>query len=307
MRFDSIAQSIGHTPLVRLNRLSDDNSATIYLKMESFNPCSSVKDRIGLAMIEAAEKDGRLKPGMTIVEPTSGNTGIALAMVAASKGYKCVLSMPESMTLERRAIIKSLGAEIELTPADKGMNGAIAKAAEIAARGENFFYPSQFSNPANPAIHLNTTGPEIIADLDEIHLDAFVAGVGTGGTISGTGKALKKKYDCRVCAVEPDDSPVLSGGEPGPHKIQGIGAGFIPENYDGTVVDQVLRVTNDEAFETSRRLARQEGILAGISSGANVFAALKVASELGPDKVVVTVICDSGERYLTTALFESDF
>ena len=306
MRFDNIADAVGHTPLIRVNRMTDDKSATVYLKMESFNPCSSVKDRIGVSMIDAAERAGHLKPGMTIVEPTSGNTGIALAMVAAARGYKCILAMPESMTIERRALLKSLGAEIRLTPAADGMKGAIARAAAIAAESDQFFQPSQFDNPANPDIHYLATGPEIISDLDGLHLDAFVAGVGTGGTVSGAGKALKEKFNCRVYAVEPVDSAVLSGGQPSPHKIQGIGAGFIPGNYDSSVVDEVLTVSNDEAFETSRQLAVAEGILAGISAGANLHAALRVAKELGAGKTVVTVICDTGERYLSTALFETD-
>jgi cysteine synthase A len=288
--------------LVRINRLADSDSATIYVKLESFNPCSSVKDRIGAAMIEAAEKDGRLQPGMTIVEPTSGNTGISLAMVAAAKGYKTIFTMPDTMSLERRNILKIFGAEVILTPGADGMKGAIAKAEELATK-ENHFFPSQFDNPANPAIHRDTTGPEIIDDLRDLTLDAFVAGVGTGGTISGAGKVLKEKYGCKIVAVEPEASAVLSGGKPGPHPIQGIGAGFIPKNYDGRIVDDVIQVSNDNAFKMARELARQEGILAGASSGANLWAAIKVARELGKGKTVVAIIPDTGERYLSTALF----
>ena len=302
MRFDDIIQAIGRTPLVRINRLTGENSATIYGKMESLNPGSSVKDRIGAAMIEAAERDGALRPGMTIVEPTSGNTGIALAMIAAAKGYRCILTMPETMSLERRAILKMYGAEIILTPGPEGMKGAIKKAEELAAQ-DGHFQPFQFSNPANPEIHRLTTGPEIIADLGDQNLHAFVAGVGTGGTVSGAGEVLKDKYGCRIYAAEPEASPVISGGEPGPHPIQGIGAGFIPENYHAGVVDEVIRVKNEDAFHIARQLARQEGILAGISAGANVWAAMQVAEKLGPGKTVVTIICDTGERYLSTALF----
>jgi len=303
MKFDNIVEAVGRTPLVRLNRLPGEGSAVVYAKLESFNPCSSVKDRIGTSMIEAAERSGQLKPGMTIVEPTSGNTGIALAMVAAARGYRCIFTMPETMSVERRAILDIFGAEIVLTPGPEGMKGAIKKAEEIAA-GEMYFYPSQFDNPANPEIHRTTTAPEIISDLGDLHLDAFVVGVGTGGTVSGAGQALKEKYSCQVIAVEPDASPVLSGGEPGPHPIQGIGAGFVPRNYDLNVVDRVIRVKNEDAFATSRNLARREGILVGASSGANVWAALQVAAELGQGKTVVTIAPDTGERYLSTALFE---
>jgi cysteine synthase len=302
MRFDSVIQAIGRTPLIRLNRIVPAGAATIYAKMESYNPCASVKDRIGAAMIESAERSGRLKPGMTIIEPTSGNTGIALAMVAAAKGYKCVFTMPETMSLERRALLRHLGAELVLTPGPEGMKGAIKKAGELAAQ-EGFFQPGQFDNPANPEIHRKTTGPEIIADLEGIHLDAFVAGVGTGGTVSGAGGVLKAKYGCKVIAVEPEASPVLSGGNPGPHPMQGLGAGFIPKNYDGTVVDRVIKVKNEDAFAVSQALARREGILAGISSGAIIWAALQVAVELGAGKTLVTTVCDTGERYVSTKLF----
>jgi cysteine synthase len=303
MRFESIIEAIGRTPLVRLNHLTGKADATIYVKLESANPGSSIKDRIGAAMIAAAEKAGRLRPGMTIVEPTSGNTGIALAMVAAARGYRCVLVMPETMSLERRALLRQLGADIVLTPGSEGMKGAIRKASELAEQA-GYFQPLQFSNPANPNIHRLTTAAEIIEDLTEMHLDAFVAGVGTGGTITGAGGALKDKFGCRVVAVEPDASPVLSGGQPAPHPIQGIGAGFVPDNYDRTIVDRVIRVTGQDAIATSRDLALREGILAGISSGANVWAALLMARELGPGRTVVTIVCDTGERYISTPLFD---
>lgn len=302
MRYDNIAQAIGHTPLIRLNRIVPDSAATVFAKMESLNPCSSVKDRIGVAMIEAAEQAGELTSDTVIVEPTSGNTGIALAMVAAARGYKCVFTMPESMSLERRALLKQFGAELILTPKEKGMKGAIEKARELVEQ-KGYFQPMQFSNPANPEIHRRTTGPEIIQDLGDLTLDAFVAGVGTGGTISGAGSVLKEKYGCRVVAVEPKASPVLSGGEPGPHPLQGIGAGFIPENYDGDIVDEVITVEAEDALSTARRLASEEGILAGISSGAIVWAALQMAKMLGRDKTVVTFVCDTGERYVSTDLF----
>jgi len=304
MRFDNIIEAIGGTPLVKLNKLPGIDSAAVYVKLESFNPCHSVKDRIGVAMIEAAERDGKLKMGMTIVEPTSGNTGIALAMAAAVKGYKIVITMPETMSMERRNILELFGAEIVLTPGSKGMKGAIEKARELTEK-ERYFQPQQFSNPANPEIHRRTTAREIIADLGDLHLDAFVAGVGTGGTISGAGEILKAKYNCKLYAVEPDDSPVLSGGEPGPHPIQGIGAGFIPDVYNADIVDEIIRVKNEDAFATARNMAKQEGILAGISSGANVWAALQTASKHGSGKIVVTIVADTGERYLSTALVEA--
>ncbi|MBU0985223.1 MAG: cysteine synthase A [candidate division Zixibacteria bacterium] len=306
MRFDNILETVGRTPLVRLNRLTSAEDATVFAKMESFNPCGSVKDRIGVAMITAAEKSGALKPGMTVVEPTSGNTGIALAMAAAARGYKCIFTMPETMSVERRALLKMFGARVVLTPGPEGMKGAIAKAAELAA-ADGCFQPRQFSNPANPEIHRLTTGPEIIEDMAELHLDAFVAGVGTGGTISGTGSVLKQKYaGCRIVAVEPALSPVLSGGDPGPHPLQGIGAGFVPDNYDASVVDEVMTVDKDDALAVARRLSSEEGILAGISSGAIVWAALQVARKLGPGKNVVTTVCDTGERYVSTPLFVKD-
>lgn len=301
MRFNNIIEVIGRTPIVKLNKLTGPDSADIYLKMESFNPCHSLKDRIGAAMIEAAEKDGLLKPGMTIIEPTSGNTGIGLAMVAAVKNYKTIFTMPDTMSVERRKILNLLGAEIILTPGKDGMKGAVSKADELTTE-KGYFQPHQFSNPANPEIHRRTTAKEIIDDLDDIHLDAFVMGVGTGGTISGAGEVLKKKYKCKIFAVEPDASPVLSGGEPGPHPIQGIGAGFIPDNYSADIVDEIIRVKSEDAFETAKQLAKNEGILAGISSGANVFAAIQVASKLGNGKTVVTIINDTGERYLSAFL-----
>lgn len=305
MKFNNIAEAIGHTPLIKLGRLPTDNSATVFVKMESFNPGSSVKDRIGFSMIEAAEKSGQLKPGMTIVEPTSGNTGIALAMVAAAKGYKCVFTMPETMSLERRALLKAYGAEIVLTPGTGGMKGAIAKASELTQK-LTAFQPFQFSNPANPRIHRETTGPEIVADMANETVDAFIAGVGTGGTLSGTGVVLKDKFKARIYAVEPQASAVLSGDKPGPHPIQGIGAGFIPDNYDADVIDEIIKVRAEDALATARRLATEEGILAGISSGANVWAALKVAANLSAEHNVVTIICDSGERYLSTVLFNQE-
>ncbi len=303
MRFENVAEAVGRTPLIKLNRLPYEGSATVWAKMESFNPGSSVKDRIGVAMIAAAEREGKLRPGQTIVEPTSGNTGIGLAMVAAARGYRCIMTMPESMSVERRMILRLLGAEIVLTPASEGMKGAIAKAAELVEK-EGAYQPMQFSNPANPAIHAATTGPEIIGDMADLHVDAFVAGVGTGGTISGAGKVLKDRYGCRVVAVEPEASPVLSGGEPGPHPLQGIGAGFVPDNYDPDVVDEVIRVKTDDALATARGLAAREGLLSGISSGAIVWAALQVARDLGPGKNLVTFVCDTGERYLSTGLAE---
>lgn len=303
MKFPSVVEAIGRTPLIRLNRIVPGGAATVLCKMESYNPGGSVKDRIAASMILAAEKTGNLKPGMTIVEPTSGNTGIGLAMVAAARGYRCIFTMPETMSLERRALLQQYGAEIVLTPGDKGMTGAIEKAGELA-RSSGTFVPSQFDNPANPEIHRRTTGPEIAADLEGDHLDAFVAGVGTGGTISGAGGFCKQQYGCLVVAVEPKASPVLSGGERGPHPIQGIGAGFVPDNYDPSVVDRVITVDEADAFATARRLAAEEGLLAGVSSGAIVWAALEVAKELGEGKLVVTFICDTGERYISTPLFE---
>jgi cysteine synthase A len=303
MIHDNVLATIGRTPLVKISKLVGERDSTVLAKLESFNPCGSVKDRIGLSMIEAAEKNGLLKPGMTIVEPTSGNTGIALAMVAAVKGYKCILTMPETMSVERRALLKFLGAQIVLTQGEKGMKGAIEKADELS-RQPGYFQPLQFANPANPEVHRRTTAREIIEDLGELRLDCFVVGVGTGGTITGAGQILKQKYGNRNVAVEPKDSPVLSGGKPGPHKIQGIGAGFVPEVYDARTVDEIIQVSSEDAISTSRELARKEGILVGISAGANLWAALSIAKKEGPGKVVVVILPDSAERYLSTDLFE---
>jgi cysteine synthase A len=303
MIYNNILETIGRTPLVKINKLVGKDDATLIAKLESFNPCGSVKDRIGLSMIEAAEKDGSLKPGMTVVEPTSGNTGIALAMVAAVKGYECVFTMPETMSLERRALLKFLGAEIVLTEGAKGMRGAVEKAEELANKF-GYFQPQQFGNLANPEIHRRTTAEEIIRDLGDLNLDFFVAGVGTGGTITGAGEILKKRYHNKNIAVEPKDSPVLSGGKSGPHKIQGIGAGFIPKVYNPQNVDQIIQVSNEDAIQASRRLAKEEGILAGISAGANIWAAIQVAKKAGRGKVVLVIVPDVGERYLTTDLFE---
>ena len=299
---DSILDTVGNTPLVRLNRLPSEGSATVYVKLESFNPMSSVKDRIAKAMIEVAERKGKVNKDTTIIEPTSGNTGIGLAMVCAVKGYKLKLTMPETMTIERRKLLAAFGAELVLTPGSEGMNGAIKKAEELAASTPNSFIPQQFRNRANPWIHKKTTAREILKAVDRI--DAFVAGVGTGGTITGVGAVLKKKYpQVKIIAVEPEDSPVLSGGKPGPHKIQGIGPGFVPQVLDTKIYDSVMKVATKDAIETARKLAKLEGILAGISSGAAAFAALRVAEGLGKGKTVVVVLPDTGERYLSTELF----
>src|SRR3954468_2006586 len=304
---NDMLELIGYTPLVRLNRIPYPNSAELIAKLESQNPMDSVKDRIGAAMIKAAERDGLIKPGETIIiEPTSGNTGIALAFAAAVLGYKLIVTMPETVTVERRRVLVSLGAEVVLTPGAEGMKGAIRKAADIAEETPNSWTPSQFDNPANPEIHRLTTAEEILEDTDG-QLDAFVAGVGTGGTIAGVGQILKERVGrhVQVVAVEPTSSPVLSGGEPGPNKIQGIGAGFIPRNYDPAVVDRVIQSDYNDALEMSRRLAREEGIFCGISSGAITWAAREVAKELGAGKRVVSIICDFGERYLSHELFET--
>jgi cysteine synthase A len=303
---DSITELIGRTPLVRLGRVTEGAGAEVLGKLESFNPAGSVKDRIGLAMIEAAEAEGRLTPGESvIVEPTSGNTGIALAFVAAAKGYRCILTMPETMSIERRTLLRAYGAELVLTPGAEGMRGAIAKAEEIAASTPGAFVPQQFVNEANPAAHRRTTAEEIWTDTDG-GIDILVAGVGTGGSITGVAEVLReRKPGFRAVAVEPSDSPVLSGGTPGPHKIQGIGAGFIPGVLNTSVYDEVLTVDADDAFQMARRLAREEGILVGISAGANVHAALEVARRPeNAGKVIVTFLCDTGERYLTTPLFD---
>ena len=302
----TILDLIGNTPMVKLSRVVKDGDAEVWAKLESFNPGGSVKDRPALAMIEDAEKKGKLKKGMTIVEPTSGNTGIGLAMVAAVKGYRIILTMPESMTVERRRLLEARGAELVLTPAEKGMKGAIAKADEIVASGREYFKPDQFGNPANPRTHRRTTAKEIIAFMGARKIDAFVAGVGTGGTITGVGEALRKKFkDITIFAVEPAASPVLSGGQPGPHVIQGIGAGFVPAILNTGVYDGILKVENADAADLARRLAREEGLLVGISSGAACWAALQVARQFCKGARVVVVFPDVGERYLTTGMFES--
>jgi cysteine synthase A len=303
--YDNVTQTIGGTPLIRLNSLTKGLKATVAVKMESRNPLGSVKDRIGIAMIEAAEKSGELKPGATIVEPTSGNTGIALAFAAAAKGYKLILTMPETMSIERRRLLAVLGAELILTPGAAGMPGAIKEAEALVGSMPNAYMPQQFDNAANPEIHRQTTAVEIWNDTDGT-VDLFVAGVGTGGTLSGVGSALKKrKPSVKVVAVEPADSPVISGGKPGPHKIQGIGAGFIPTNLDRKIVDEILLISAADAGATARRLAKEEGILCGISAGGNVWAALELAKRPENEgKLIVTIICDSGERYLSTWLFD---
>jgi len=303
----SLADLVGNTALVRLNRLGEGLNADVVVKLESRNPCNSVKDRIGLAMIEAAEKEGLIKPGeTTIVEPTSGNTGIALCFLAAVKGYDCVIVMPDTMSPERRVTMRAFGAKLILTEGAKGMKGAIEKAMEIHDSLPNCFMPQQFRNPANPQVHLETTGPEIWDDTDG-RVDALVAGVGTGGTITGVSRFIKpKKPSFQAIAVEPADSPVLAGGSPGPHKIQGIGAGFVPDVLDASQVDDIIAISNEEAVQTSLRLAREEGILCGISSGANVAAALKYAAkEENQGKMIVAIVCDFGERYVQTVLFDS--
>lgn len=299
-----ITTTIGGTPLVRLNRITEGAGATVLAKLESANPAASVKDRIGAAIIDAAEASGELQPGGTIVEGTSGNTGIALAMVAAARGYKLVLAMPETMSRERRGVLRAYGAELVLTPGPDGMKGAVAKAEEIAAERGGIL-ARQFSNAANPQVHRETTAEEIWADT-EGDIDAFVAGIGTGGTITGVGQVLKqRKDDIRVVAVEPADSPILTGGEAGPHKIQGLGANFVPEILDTEVYDEVVDVELDDALRVARELGTKEGILAGISSGANVYAALELAKRPEMDgKTIVVVVCDYGERYLSTPLFE---
>jgi cysteine synthase A len=302
----SMTELVGNTPLVRLNRLATGCLAEVVVKLEFFNPLSSVKDRIALNMIDEAEKGGVLRPGTVIVEPTSGNTGVGLAFVCAVRGYHLILTMPESMSVERRMLLKALGAELILTPAAKGMAGAVAEAQKILASLEEGFMPGQFVNPANPAMHERTTAEELWADTDG-RIDALVAGVGTGGTITGVGRALKRrKPGFMTVAVEPAASPLLSGGTAGPHKIQGIGPNFVPEVLDRKVVDRIVAVTNEDAMTTARALAREEGILCGISSGANVWAALKLAREPEMEgKLVVAIVCDTGERYLSTELFAS--
>lgn len=302
---NDMTELVGRTPLVRLNRLGQGLGATLVAKLEFNNPCASVKDRIAKSMIEAAMADGRITPDTVLVEPTSGNTGIGLAFVCAVKGLKLILTMPESMSMERRKLLTGFGAELVLTPAAEGMKGAIARAEEIVAATPNAFMPMQFENMDNPAAHRRTTAEEVWADTDGA-VDVFVAGVGTGGTITGVAEVLKaRKPGLRAVAVEPADSPVLSGGRPGPHKIQGIGAGFVPGALNTSIIDEIITMDNDTAFETARRLIREEGILCGISSGANCAAALRLAGrEENAGKMIVFVVCDTGERYLSTPLFE---
>ena len=300
---NNISELIGQTPMVRLNRVTEAGMAEVAVKLEYFNPGGSIKDRIAMNMILAAEKAGKLKPGDTILEPTSGNTGIGLAMLAAARGFRLILVMPETMSVERRNLLQAYGAEYILTPGAKGMQGTIDKVEELLQEHPEYFVPQQFANPANPDIHRKTTAREILQQT-EGKLDVFVAGVGTGGTITGVGEGLKQEIPMvQICAVEPASSPVLSGGQPGPHKIQGIGAGFIPSVLNRKVIDQIIPVSNEDAFTMARKLAEKEGLLVGISSGAAVFAALQVARRLGPGKRVVVIAPDTGERYLTTELF----
>jgi len=304
MKSENILAQIGATPLVRIVKLVPADAAAIYVKMESNNPGGSVKDRICRAMIDAAEQDGLLKPGATVVEPTSGNTGIGLSMVCAVRGYKLILTMPDTMTIERRRLLAAYGAELILTPGAQGMRGAVQKAEELSTK-HGYFMPQQFKNPANPEAHRRTTAPEIIAAMEGLTIDGFVAGVGTGGTITGVGEVLRKHNPAiRIAAVEPSDSPILSGGEPGPHKIQGIGAGFVPEVLNTSIYDEVIRVKNEEAFAATLSLAKIEGMLVGISAGANLHGALQMAKKLGKGKNVITVMCDTGERYLSTGIFD---
>jgi len=301
--YNNITETIGNTPLVRLNRLSRQSKAEVVVKLESFNPLSSVKDRIGVSMIEAAESKGLISKDTTIIEPTSGNTGIALAFIAASRGYRLILTMPDTMSVERRNLLKILGAELVLTPGSKGMKGAIERAGQLANEIDKSFIPQQFENPANPEIHRKTTAEEIWRDTDG-KVDILVSGVGTGGTITGVAEVIKgRKKDFQAIAVEPYDSPVLSGGDPGPHKIQGIGAGFIPSVLNREIIDEIIKVSNDNAFNAARKLAKDEGILCGISSGAALFAALEVSRrDENKGKLLVVVLPDTGERYLSTPL-----
>lgn len=302
---EDITGLIGGTPIVKLNRSANAEHADIYVKLEFMNPGSSVKDRIALAMVESAEKQGLLKIGDTIIEPTSGNTGIGLAMVAAAKGYKSVLTMPDTMSKERRNLLRAFGAELILTPGSEGMKGAIKKAEDLQAE-HGYFMPQQFDNAVNPEVHARTTGVEIVEQMKG-GVDAFISGIGTGGTITGAGKVLKESFpEVEIYAVEPVGSPILSGGTPGPHKIQGIGAGFIPKVLNTDIYGEVIQISNDEAFETARAVAKQEGILGGISSGAAIAAAKKVAAKLGKGKKVLAILPDNGERYLSTALYQFD-
>ncbi|MCK1245257.1 cysteine synthase A [Streptococcus uberis] len=306
MIYNNITDLVGKTPIIKLNNLTDENAATVYVKLESFNPGSSVKDRIALAMIEAAEKEGKIKPGDTIIEPTSGNTGIGLAWVGAAKGYKVIIVMPETMSQERRQLIQAYGADLVLTPGSEGMKGAIAKA-EALAKEIGGWVPLQFSNPANPKIHEETTGQEILEAFEGIGLDAFVAGVGTGGTITGVSHALKKQLPhLEVYAVEADESAILSGEKPGPHKIQGISAGFIPDTLDTSAYDHIIRVSSTNALKTGRLVGGKEGFLVGISAGAAIYAAIELANELGAGKNVLALLPDNGERYLSTDLYQFD-
>jgi cysteine synthase A len=300
-----MTELIGKTPMVQLNRVTKDCKAKIVGKLEFFNPASNVKDRIGVSMVLSAERAGKIKPGMTLVEPTSGNTGIALAWVSAARGYKLILTMPESMTIERRRILQLFGAELVLTPAEEGMTGAVNKANEIVEKTEGTFMPQQFQNPANPQIHRETTAEEVWTDTDG-QVDIFIAGVGTGGTITGVGEVLKsRKPSVKIVAIEPAESPILSGGKPGPHKIQGIGAGFVPDVLDMKVVDEVARITNDEAFDMAKRLAKEEGIFTGISAGAAAAVAIKIGKRPeNADKLIVAILPDTAERYISTPLFE---
>lgn len=303
--FNDITETISRTPLVRINRLADGTGATVLAKLESFNPLSSVKDRIGVSMMDASEKSGKINKNTTIIEPTSGNTGISLAFVCAARGYRLILTMPETMSVERRQLLKIFGAELVLTEGPRGMTGAVEKANELAANTKNSFVPQQFNNPANPEIHRKTTAEEIWADTGG-SVDIFVAGIGTGGTITGVGEVLKKrKLSIRMVAVEPADSPVLSGGSPGPHKIQGIGAGFVPVVLNTGIIDEIIQVSNEDAGIMTRKIIREEGILAGISSGAAMWAAIEVAKRKeSASKVIVVILPDTGERYLSTSMFQ---
>ncbi|MBC3050348.1 cysteine synthase [Staphylococcus capitis] len=303
---DNVTQIIGNTPVVKLRNVVDEDAADIYVKLEYQNPGGSVKDRIALAMIEKAEREGKIQPGDTIVEPTSGNTGIGLAFVCAAKGYNAVFTMPETMSQERRNLLKAYGAELVLTPGSEAMKGAIKKAKELKEE-HGYFEPQQFENLANPEIHELTTGPEFVDQFEGKQIDAFLAGVGTGGTLSGVGKVLRKEYpNVEIVAIEPEASPVLSGGEPGPHKLQGLGAGFVPDTLNTDIYDSIIKVGNDTAMDMARRVAKEEGILAGISSGAAIYAAIQKAKELGKGKTVVTVLPSNGERYLSTPLYSFD-